>query len=56
MKDWLRNKLSTDHLGVAIGMYGQTLYTLENFPFNTYSRHGFILLSIIIMVSKLSFF
>jgi hypothetical protein len=34
LKDKLRNRLLSDHLSVVMGMYGQQVYTLENFPYD----------------------
>jgi hypothetical protein len=35
VKDRLRNRLSTDHLGLVIGMHAQRVFTLESFPYDT---------------------
>ena len=35
LKDKLRNRLSTDHLGIVIGMHAQNVFTLENFLYDT---------------------
>jgi hypothetical protein len=34
LKDKLRNRLASDHLSVIMGMYGQQVFTLENFPYD----------------------
>jgi hypothetical protein len=35
LKDKLRNRLSSDHLGIVVGMHAQNVFTLENFPYDT---------------------
>jgi hypothetical protein len=34
LKDKLRNRLSADHLGIVVGMHGQNVFSLENFPYD----------------------
>jgi hypothetical protein len=34
LKDKLRNRLDGDHLGIVVGMHGQSVYTLETFPYD----------------------
>jgi hypothetical protein len=34
MKDKLQNCLASKHLGIVVGMHGQRVFTLENFPYD----------------------
>jgi hypothetical protein len=34
LKDKLQNRLASDHLSVVMGLYGQQVYNLENFPYD----------------------
>jgi hypothetical protein len=34
LKDKIRNRLASDHLSVVMGMHGQQVFTLENFPYD----------------------
>jgi hypothetical protein len=34
LKDRLRNRLVSEHLGVVLGMHGQRVFTLQNFPYD----------------------
>jgi hypothetical protein len=33
-KDKLKNRLDGNHLGIVVGMHGQSVYTLETFPYD----------------------
>jgi hypothetical protein len=34
LKDKLRNRLASDHLGVVMEIYAQQVYTLQDFPYD----------------------
>jgi hypothetical protein len=34
LKDRLRNRLVSEHLGVVLRMHGHRLFTLQNFPYD----------------------